>query len=508
MANARSGTSDEKVYDFAPRSGPSPHNPNFLRHRRKSSMRDPETAWLDDPLTPFYEALESPDLSPLQESPKSPSKVESLDTMIADRTEDENNQHALTIEHIQLQTRVHQLESQVKKAKVRYGQVLQVSGMIKKKDTKPKYIVNRHGRQKAPLYKDVPNIIRESTVGIQLARAHINFMTGDYDEMINRAGDALHLAQKLLFRPLIGRCHFILGTGFFNSHRFQLATYHFHKASASIDHYGISGTSLESWKYVSTEAEIHSTSPKSPVSKFPPPRTPTYRTDDFFARPVVARPAPSPDITPKGPAFSPTAYAQATTVNSTQQAADAKPTEAELQALLDRTEKANANVEDATLNDDIRDYLRRLSAVPEAHEVQEEHEASLPQEGESTSTKKTRWGGIFTRLAAPLILRKSTAEERVVEPPRTPYERAKSHLLQARGIDLAPVITERKDRVQVGTTEGHVDGNVVYLSGSDYGSSDLDEVDEDDVHSNFGSAGSARFSRTPTPVGMLFDDDD
>ena len=263
----------------------SPYYDSFLRQRLRAA---PATT---------NDSPDSPDLYPSTESP-SESENGSLGYNDTDEQDAQGTSHdGIRIANLRLHRRICGLEQELESTKHCYAQQLKIFGLTQEADVQPRWVVSRRGRQVAPIYNDIPSIIRESTIGILLGRAHINFMLGDYDEMASRAKSALAMAKKLRFRPLTGRCHFILGIAFYRSHRFELAQDEFSHSWDAIDHYGISKTSLETWQ-ATTLAMLDESTPKSPDYHFVPPRKLFYRTDNFFARPVAIRSYVTSETTP------------------------------------------------------------------------------------------------------------------------------------------------------------------------------------------------------------------
>lgn len=228
------------------------------------------------------------------------------DNLPSQHHEEEASLNGITIENLKLHAKILALEKELKSSKSKHKKKLQAFGFLARANSGPRGTVDRHGRQSAPLFADVPNIIRESTVGVLLHRAHINFLIKDFDEMVNRAQEALSIAEKLDFAPLISRCHFIIGVAYFNSHRYELAQEEFLQSWDSIDKYGISGQSIDDWQ-ARTRAILDNENHRSldAHAHYKPLRPNLYRTDGFFAWREAAGSLPSEEnSTIEGSSFS------------------------------------------------------------------------------------------------------------------------------------------------------------------------------------------------------------
>lgn len=192
----------------------------------------------------------------------------------------------------------HDAEQKLSRAVAEYRQKLQAVGIMAEDNAQPIWEVDSDGRQTRPLYKDFPNMFRESQVNLLVNRANCRFMLGDYQGMATIAFGALEVTERLNFQPLSARCQFIIGISFYHSGRFREAHHRFWLALECKDGYGISTEYVKRWlgKCEDSMAGKVFADAKSPIRDTDRTVELKFRADSFFARATnVALDLGSPD---------------------------------------------------------------------------------------------------------------------------------------------------------------------------------------------------------------------
>jgi len=185
----------------------------------------------------------------------------------------------------------HETEQKLDRAAIQYRQQLQAVGILAEDNVQPIWEIDSDGRQTRPLYKDFPNMARESHVNLLLNRANCKFMLAEYQEMATIAFEALAVAERLNFKPLFGRCNFVIGIAFYHDCRFDEAQHRFWLALDCKGKYGISTECVERWLEKCNDSIVGnpSTDARSPIRDKYSQDTDrvadtSFRADTFFAK--------------------------------------------------------------------------------------------------------------------------------------------------------------------------------------------------------------------------------
>ena len=136
--------------------------------------------------------------------------------------------------------------SEIQRARTGFRQHLQAFNLLPQEGKAPVWKADSDGMQNAPLYEDIPNIYRESSVNLHIHRAAIKKMLEDYDAMVSIATEGITAAEELEFAPLTARCHFIRGVALFHQQRYAEAQEDF-RLSYGSDQYGFSEAYINEW---------------------------------------------------------------------------------------------------------------------------------------------------------------------------------------------------------------------------------------------------------------------
>ncbi len=189
-------------------------------------------------------------------------------------------------------------EQKLDRAIVQFRRQLQAVGIMPEENAQPVWEVDSDGKRTGPLYKDFPNMFRESRVDSLVNRACCRFMLADYEGMATIAFEALEAAESLKFLPLSARCQFMIGIAFYHSRRFSEAHERFGLALDCGDRYGISTECIRDWleKCEDSMAGKSPANDQSPIRDEHPRDTVRFRASVFFARATnVAPDLRSPD---------------------------------------------------------------------------------------------------------------------------------------------------------------------------------------------------------------------
>lgn len=214
-----------------------------------------------------------------------------LQALVAHGEEQEAAHNKTRLALVEAHKEKHDAEQKLNRAVTQYRQRLQAVGIMAEDNAQPIWEVGSDGKQSRPLYKDFPNVLRESHVNLLISRANCRFMLGDYQGMATIAFGALEVTRRLKFQPLSARCQFIIGISFYHSRRFREAYQRFRLALGCKDRYGISTECVKRWleKCEDSVAGDSSVNPESSVRGSHPRNTDRavefgFQADIFFAR--------------------------------------------------------------------------------------------------------------------------------------------------------------------------------------------------------------------------------
>lgn len=193
---------------------------------------------------------------------------------------------SLRMANLNLQSRLIQSESvrrRLQSLQTDYRRTLQAYRIIPRDDAQPVWKLDSDGTRTGPLYDDIPNIYRESTVELLINRAALRLMIADFDTMFNVSIEALSMAERLRYPSLTARCRFVNAVALYHKRRFNEALDGFYLAYGA-DQYGINTEYVTEWCDGCTNALDSSFSDSSGLAVRNPSERPTGSSESDVAR--------------------------------------------------------------------------------------------------------------------------------------------------------------------------------------------------------------------------------